>query len=336
VTASSAVTPDTARAAVNDLLVAAADDAWASRPGPGAPDEVTFLRSIFHVAVRGLDGALAPALAGFGWRSETQGIFVHGRPFLAFDKARSPGGCEVGDLLIVVHHQVSVPGADGVLEAGNALLLQGKIGTLPLTLGSGGEARQWELYARWPQFWWRHKFLYRDDGRRHLRRSRPHPGAQYLAIEPRAPQGARFAVALPDAPYAAGRTRSVSFADAIVDTVLRVCGLGFSDHATARGRIGWDRVIWDLLGSWDASGPVMQRVRYHGFPAYRVGAAVPEVLAEMAGAAFEHAQEAWSAVPELRGADGDEADGVEWDGPGPGPISVVFVTVGPQADRRAD
>jgi hypothetical protein len=316
-----------ARRAVSDLLDEAAKDAWSKTKGAGTPDEVTFLRSLFHVAVRQLDSVLGPSLAAFGWSSETRGIFVHGRPFVAFDAARSQGGCELGDLLIVLHN------ARGPRPAGNALLLQGKRGALPLSL-SGNEKKQWELYHDWPEFWWRHAFAYRylgGDGRRHVEPPKSHRGAQYLSIEPKPPSGASFKVAQTGRNYRVDAEPG-AFADAIVDTVLRYCGRRFSDQRTAHGRIGWDRVIWDLLESWAYSSPRM-RARYQGFDAYRVGKTPPAILSRALLSPGVDATQIWSGLPELAGvADAgppgretaEEADAEE-----PPLISTIFIELSP-------
>jgi hypothetical protein len=315
--------------AVEQLLEAAAADAWSKSAGLRAPDEVAFLRSIFDVAVRHLDSALGPSLASFGWSSQTRGIFVHGRPFVAFDPKRSRGGCELGDLLIVVHN-LRRP-----RPAGNALLLQGKLGSLPLAFNATNEKQQWRLYHEWPEFWWRHRFAYhyRDgDGRRHVLPAAPHPGAQYLAIKPTTPSGASFHVAKAGGGYRAYMT-PCTFADAIIDTVLRVSGRRFSDQRTAHGRIGWDRVIWDLLEGWAYSSTSMRRRRYQGFEAYRIGPTPPLMLQEtMPGQGLDAAQ-MWSSLPELpralseRGSDGDVA--VEGEVDEPAVISTIFIALSP-------
>jgi hypothetical protein len=163
-----------ARRAVAALLDDAALAAWTG----GAPDEEAFLRGIFDKVVRDLDSVLNPALRTFGWSTTTRGIYVHKRPYLSFSSARDPDGCEIGDLLIVIHNN------DRTRPAGNALLLQAKTKGFPFSLGKGSEARQWSLYHQWPEFWWRHRFAYAHrggDGRRHVQPAAPHLGAQYLA-----------------------------------------------------------------------------------------------------------------------------------------------------------
>lgn len=310
-----------ARAAVAALL----DNAAAAARARRVVNEVAYLESIFERVVKELDDALNPSLAAFGWSSKTRGIYVHQRPVVRFPVAGKLGGCEIGDLLIVLHT------VGGSRPGGHALLLQSKVKPFPFAL-SGKERRQWALYHQWPEFWWRDRFAYAylgGDGRRHVRPARPHLGAQYLAID-----GTRFEVALSQPGYRAGAD-PVRFADAIVDLVLRSTGRRFSDQVTAHGRIGWDRVVWDLLESWTYSA-AQRRGRYAGFDAYRVGPTPPTTLELALGAPA--ATTLWTELSEFRldqlerPAAGDEGGDDDGAGPddilvidGPGPVSTVFI-----------
>jgi len=266
---SAARPPTTTRTAVQALLDTSAANAWTS--APGKPSEVLFLRALFDDVVRNLDTALSGALAAFGLSSQTRGVFVHGRPVVDVSAPGARPGCEIGDLLTVVHN------ADGPRPAGKCAAVAEQDRRPPPVALRHQRTPAMDLYDKWPTFWWRHRFArgaIGGDGRRHVQPAGPHLGAQYLTIDPVAPRAATFEVAMTSSSYRAGRYPR-SLADAFVDTMLRTCGRRFCDQATAHGRIGWDRVIWDLIESFAYTAAKARSERYSGFDFYCVGGTPP-------------------------------------------------------------
>jgi hypothetical protein len=106
--------------------------------------EVARVRSLFANGLAPLRLFLASAYPG---RVSLNGVFCHGKPIVDFthpDAPKTPAGCELGDLLIVVNHVFG----DGS-QAGRSLLLQAKLpqGDVP--------TRQELLYRDWPPFSYR-------------------------------------------------------------------------------------------------------------------------------------------------------------------------------------
>jgi hypothetical protein len=152
------------------------------------------------------------------------------------------------------------------------------MGAFPLKL-VGSERKQWMLYHHWPAFWWRDGFMHdaTDDGRRHVTPALPHPGAQYLAVERVAPTGAVFVVGMPDRNAIAGSAQQ-GLAAALTNLLFRSTGLPICSRAIAARRIGWDRVIWDLLESLNRTVRSKHSKYYTGLLAYRVGHVPPSLL----------------------------------------------------------
>ena len=103
------------------------------------------------------------------------GCFIHKSPIAKFTgKYVKPAGCELGDLLAIVH--TVVDGDDRY----NATLLQWKKTTsLPCVLSSPGELKQLDLYEHWPEF-----SLSSKGGTFDIYPKTVTPGAQYGLILP--------------------------------------------------------------------------------------------------------------------------------------------------------
>jgi hypothetical protein len=341
--------------AVQDVLDRGVEMAYRMRPDP---TEVTFLKALFRRGIRRLEDGVAAEFAPLGLRVSVGGIYVHSRPIVFFDDPRGrrrPWSCELGDLLVLVRYSNGRPPVD------YALILQAKRGSAPIAYSRRAkEYRQWFLYNQWPVFWWRYAPFARGDldlDRRHVRPPRPHVCAQYACIEQDdAAQSAVLRAALADAADP-GRALAAELAD----LVMRGSGRKFSDQATAHGRIGWDRVVWDLLESW----VVKHRRRYHNTGLFLAhsgtsfvgGSSVPSLLRESWFAdAFEDMWAGGGSVDDLRD---DEEDGgtvaqatqprrppprpsmlaVDDELPGPDPMPTMFVEItrdddGPLDERR--
>lgn len=255
--------------AIQRGLDRAVAEAYLATPNP---DEVVFLRAIFKHGLSQMEADMSSALASVGLRTRITGLYVHGRPKIAY---RAPDwykpkkgqtadpSCELGDLLVLVRYATGRP------PVNYALLLQGKrdVKKLPIRFKeSQAEYKQFYLLRRWPEFWWWQKPFAKASAhfdahdRRHIQPARVSPGAQYLAIQrDSAAKQATLTSLLPD-----DLDRGRPFAAELADLVHRGTGRKFSSRAVAQGRIGWDRVIWDILDSWLVPEPQRRlRWRYH-------------------------------------------------------------------------
>ncbi len=285
---------------IDRLLGEAAREAFGSRtsaPRPlPRPGEVAFLRAFFKSVVPNLEATLNRHAAPLGLSSRVSGIFIHQRPHVSFcapHAAKRPPTCELGDLLVVVRARSSGPPVD------NALLLQGKLGDATWKPSRAGERQQFDLYNQWPQFWWRHRPYWEvsdDKSRRHVEPAAPHAGAQYLMID----VDRNGNTGTPNTRWHAMEARagaaSRPFADVLADVALRLSGRRFCSWSKARGRIGWDRVVWDLIRSAWAPASRDHAWRYENVKkVYRVGLAPPLLTESLS----PHVESAWLSLPEL-------------------------------------
>lgn len=308
--------------------------------GGKPPEEVPLLRAFFETSLPDLEAVLGKALEPMGITARIGGLFVHQRPYVAFQEptahSRKPA-CELGDLLVLVRAQLTGP------PVYNALLLQGKVGDPESWRPrGGGEADQERLYREWPEIWWRDKPFWRssdEHSRRHVQPAKPHSGAQYLFIEPGAKAAAETRWRSLEVTRGAA---PVAFAELLLGTVLRLSGRRFCAYEKARNRIGWDRLIWDLIASScrPPAGHRRHGWRYH-LPggACRVGE-VPALLVDAFGAGVVAG---WEDLPLLNGEEDARAGGNDPDQPrGPeadldpdqpgGGIPIAFVDLGPAND----
>lgn len=98
---------------------------------------------------------------------------------------------------------------------------------------------QYVLYESWPAFRWK-----RTKERRRVQPPVPHSGAQYGWID--ACDIGCGSCSITVAPPG-GSLHPLS--NILVDVLFRAAGRGFASFDVARRRRGWDRIIWDLLGT---------------------------------------------------------------------------------------
>lgn len=255
--------------AIQSGLDRAVAEAYRASPNP---DEVDFLRAIFKHGLSRLEADTSSVLSAVGLQTRISGLYVHGRPKLTYRAPpwykprkgkRAHPTCELGDLLVLVRYAAGRP------PVNYALLLQGKRDVMRLPIQfkpSQAEFKQFHLLRRWPEFWWSEKPFAKTSGsfdaedRRHIQPAKVSPGAQYLAIQRHvSAKAATLTTLLPDR-----RDHGRPFAAELADLVHRGTGRKFSSRDVAQGRIGWDRVIWDLLDSWFVSKSQRRlKWRYH-------------------------------------------------------------------------
>lgn len=269
--------------------------------------------------------ALRTALTPLGIPSAVTGVYCHGSPLVDF-LATPAGGCELGDLLIVVHYRHAY-GEDRA-----ALLLQVKLDGFP----RAGDA-QWRLYNAWPLFIWRHSPRYV----RWPRPSGPHLGAQHLVLY-KTNRAAQCRLVDLHAP-------PVLAASEIVNFLCLRSGRRIKDRALARYQrhSGWSEVIWDLLDATAARTVNRARIgvreepRASGSVLMATSSAVPTLLARAAAKVSNEewvdAEEAFPWSSHLPVADdGHQELPPQWgdsDAQGPPGISTIVIEVGPpQAD----
>lgn len=299
--------------------------ALAATPLPAQePDYVYFvMRALVPNLARRLSLTLRPVRIP----SAVTGVFCHGSPLVDFLPPQPPGGCELGDLLIVVHYRHSYG------EEINALLLQAKLDEFP----HQGDA-QWRLYNSWPLFIWR-------SGPRYVRWPRPsgpHLGAQHLVLYRDNRRGAQTRVVDSNA-------KAVPAADEVADALCLRSGRRIKDRPLARyaGKSGWSEVVWDLLDETAAhtvtrarSG-VSKEPRAAGSMLFASTSAVPSVLARAAArplvTEWVDVEQDWAWSGDLPSDDGEGPpmiDEVRPPDDQPGRISTIVIEIGPPGQEE--
>lgn len=199
----------------------------------GSGSEPAFVWRLFSVGLPEVSRQLKAAYAG---QINVNGVYCHGSPVVDFthiDEPATPKGCELGDLLVVVHHVF--PGGSGQRRA---MLLQCKMADRPSV-----PIRQRLLYADWPVFTYRANAT----ASRKLAPA-PHPGAKFAFIDASSGQIYVDQGAVKPDPYdpwgdslACALTTMLGPANAADPTLF------LADRHQVADKSGWSRIVWDLL-----------------------------------------------------------------------------------------
>lgn len=205
-----------------------------------APQEPDFVAGFVIAGTHRLQTGWRPLFQRHRIRIRIAGVFTHQSPKVEFSQIAGRT-CELADLLFAHFHV----GPTGMFQS--AVLWQAKMnpGGASHSLGANDQD-QLTLYTLWP------KFTYTSPGTlagktRHVTPPKPHPGGQYLLIDPnpRPPIQDRVTTAMP-----ASLLNPVRFAGTEIIEMLRLNG-GRSFSSSPFGSTDWSEVVWDLLrASW--------------------------------------------------------------------------------------
>lgn len=213
------------------------------------PEEPDFVAMLTMEGAPKLQALINRILGGTGISCTTTGVFCHQTPKAKFGTDKP---CELGDILLAHIHSKG-----GKVQNRNSLLLQAKMAKD--ADHSGGytippkDQHQLKLYKEWPQFEYYRSGPELNGKKRTVFPGAPHPGAQYLLIDPSDYFNPNKFVNPPPAEYPCG----VWMPEPVVypywglsEAIFGLLSLSSGRPFGAKDELcGWTQIVWDLLQS---------------------------------------------------------------------------------------